>query len=131
MKKIDIKSKKYPGTIVKVSDEDHEAVIKYKWYLSHKPNKEIRIDAINCYGNRKIELTHFIYERMNPSKSRNNTLLHVNNKPLDFTRNNIVRSKEAFIVKAMVAHDNKKKKIPDGNDYCAGLEANMALRRNW
>ena len=136
MKTIKIDSKRYPCEIM-VSDEDHEAVAYQVWYPARSKQGGVKIDAF--IGGRKVSLKKFIYSRMHSISGRRIELVHLNKNEYDFTRENIhkvtyldtmanMAQKEARIVQRLLERDSKKE---SGNEFCAGLEANMLLRKDW
>ena len=134
MKEIQIKSRKYPTTI-KVSDSDFVAVSAEDWHVSRKTNGEKRIYAMIWNGTKeiKMQILQFVYRRMFPGLDHKLYLLQKNDDQYDYTRHNIVREKEAKIVRKLIERDEDKPAYNElnGNDFCNGLEANMKLRELW
>ena len=92
MIEIDIKSKAYPGTTIKVSDIDHDAVVAHRWYVSMNKDGRKRIVATitNDFDTRKtVQLTHFI-RRRDICGEIQGQIMQVDGDSLNFTRENIV-----------------------------------------
>jgi len=135
MKSIDIKSKKYPDTIIKVSDEDYDVVIAQRWYVSMKPNGDKRIIATvrDGFERKTVQLLHYIHQRRLGRKVQGQ-LMQKDGDCLNFTRKNVVKFKEETVLKFLIKREIMEDKFTDdqnGNDYCSGLYANMRLREHW
>ena len=136
MKTIDIKSKKYPNTIIKVSDIDYEAVSAQKWYVSIKKDGTKRIIATIKDGFGKtttMQLIRFIHQRRMGYKV-DGQKMHKDGDSLNFTRKNVVKLKEEEVIKFLLKRDildNRYDSKQNGNNFCNALEANLKLRENW
>jgi len=140
MKEIDIKSIKYPGTVVQVSDEDYEAVSSMRWYVSVSKNGTRKITSSSrqikngkVVSNETTQLMHFIHKRRMGYKVHGQ-LMQKNGKDYDFRRSNVVKLKEEIVVKNLIINEKKEgiyNNKQNGNDFCAGLAANMKLRAEW
>ena len=135
MKTIDIKSKKYPNTIIKVSDIDYDAVMNEKWYVSMKKDGTKRLIATIREGKERktVQLIHFIHRRR-IGYNMGGQLMQKNGDAHDYTRKNVVKLKEEVVIKYLMKRQVLEDKYSDdqnGNDFCNALKANLRLRENW
>jgi len=149
MIEIDIKSKKYPGILIQVSDIDYDAVIAQKWYISMKSNgyKYVHTWIDDGHKDQVIRLQQFVYRLMNPEVTTKRNLIQKDGDGLNCTRENIISPSEVEMVESLLRREARRKERQDkafiertekrtkddqdGNDFCKGLEANMKLRRDW
>jgi len=134
-KEIFIKSKRFPGTVIKVSEADYSLVNCHTWYITTTPAGSKRFSAfVTIDGEtKKINLLTLIYRRMRPSVKTRVELYQINGIETDFTRSNISSTRELKLVKKMVIRDTRQRKEAkiNGNDFCNALQANLKMRAGW